>query len=127
MARARKRPWKAFDPAKGPWLIWSYHWNCWHMSSSTGSAAGYTNDIAQAGLFDERTARAYHDPPPHRRDEAVPARKAIKELHGRLGALTAARDAFAAKVASVEAALAPAKKDLSGPQRSEAALSGDET
>lgn len=77
---------KAFTPPKrfrpfqadqGPWLIWSYHWNCWHMRSSTGGAAGYTNDVTQAGIFDEQTARGYHDTGPkrHRRDVSVPAAK----------------------------------------------------
>ena len=43
------------------WLIWSIKWNAWHRRSSTGGAAGYTDNIAHAGLFPFSTARAYHD------------------------------------------------------------------
>lgn len=98
---------KPFDPAAGPWLIWSHHWNCWHQRSSEGGASGYTDDIAQAGVFDERMARAYHDPPPHRRDEAVPARKAIKQAEARLAIMDAERAAFAVKVDRLRKASAP--------------------
>ena len=87
-----------FKPDGGPWLIWSYHWNCWHMRSSTGGASGYTSDIAQAGVFDEAMARAYHDTPPHRRDVSVPARKALKEALARLTKMDAERADFAARV-----------------------------
>lgn len=96
--RKRMPKWKPFDETAGPWLIWSRHWGCWHRRSSSGGAAGYTSDIAQAGLFDEKVARAYHDPPPHRRDEAIPAAKIIRQLRERLAELDAERAEFAAKV-----------------------------
>lgn len=99
----RKGPFKPFDPSAGPWLIWSHHWGCWHMRSSTGGAAGYTSDISQAGVFDEKTARAYHDPPPYRRDEAIPAKRALQQARLRLAAMDAERAAFAAKVERLKA------------------------
>lgn len=43
------------------WLIWSRKWNCWHRRSTQGGACGYTDDLAQAGLFERRTADAYND------------------------------------------------------------------
>lgn len=89
------------------------------MRSSAGGAAGYTDDIASAGIFDEEKARQYHDPPPYRRDEAVPFAKAFDKLEARLGAMTAERDAFANKIATAKAVVAQrAAEALSG--RSEA-------
>lgn len=43
------------------WLIWSIKWNAWHRRSSTGGAAGYTDNLAYAGVFSIAMARAYHD------------------------------------------------------------------
>jgi hypothetical protein len=43
------------------WLIWSREWRAWHRRSSCGGACGYTNDIAEAGLFPRPEAVAYHD------------------------------------------------------------------
>lgn len=66
---------RPFQADKGPWLIWSYYHGCWHRRSAEGGACGYTQDVAQAGVFDERVARAYHDTGPkrHRRDVSIPA------------------------------------------------------
>ena len=43
------------------WLIWSIKWGAWHRRSSTGGAAGYTDNLAHAGLFPFSIARSYHD------------------------------------------------------------------
>lgn len=43
------------------WLIWSRKWRLWHRRDSEGRAAGYTDSIAEAGLFDRAKAAAYHD------------------------------------------------------------------
>lgn len=34
------------------WLIWSNKWGCWYRDN----CRGYTNDIAQAGLYDREEA-----------------------------------------------------------------------
>lgn len=47
------------------WLIWSNKWGCWYRDN----CAGYTSDIAQAGLYDrEAAARHYVDGPKRHRD-----------------------------------------------------------
>jgi hypothetical protein len=43
------------------WLIWSRKWNLWHRRSADGGACGYTDSIAEAGLFPFSKANAYHD------------------------------------------------------------------
>ena len=43
------------------WFIWSKKWNCWHRRSESGGACGYTDDIAQAGIFVRAKAVEYHD------------------------------------------------------------------
>lgn len=43
------------------WLIWSRKWRMWHRRGSDGTAAGYTADLSQAGLFPFSKACAYHD------------------------------------------------------------------
>lgn len=97
------RRYSPFQADKGPWLIWSYHWNCWHRRSETGSAAGYTSDLTQAGVFDAKIARAYHDngPRKHRRDVSIPAAKVRAAMLHHLAKMTADRDAFAAKIAAL--------------------------
>jgi len=98
--------WKPLDPTEGPWLIWSRYWSRWHRRSPEGHAAGYTDDIAHAGVFDEKMARAYHDPPPHRRDEAVPLSHVADKMEARLGQMTAERDALAERIHAMRAKLA---------------------
>lgn len=73
---------RPFQADKGPWLIWSYYHNCWHRRSAEGGACGYTNDVTQAGVFDEATARAYHDTEPKRwrRNVSIPAAKVAGAL-----------------------------------------------
>lgn len=101
----KKGRYRPFDESAGPWLIWSHHWGRWHVRSATGGAAGYTSDIASAGVFDASAAKAYHDSPPHRRDEAIPARRAVKGLETRLAEMDAERARFADTVEKVRAAL----------------------
>src|SRR3546814_12557665 len=43
------------------WLIWSKYHNAWHRRSASGGACGYTNDIADAGVFDRAKAAVYND------------------------------------------------------------------
>lgn len=92
----------------GPWLIWSRYWNCWHCNRD-GHASGYTKDIERAGVFGFEVARGYHDPPPHRRDEAIALSSALADLEHRLAAMTVERNAFAATVKQARAALAKAE------------------
>src|SRR3546814_2521470 len=42
-------------------LIWSKYHNAWHRRSESGGACGYTNDIADAGVFDRAKAAVYND------------------------------------------------------------------
>ncbi len=64
-------------------MIWSRRWNCWHRryvnEDGVESAAGYTNDILQAGIFSTETAMAYHQDGRKRDayDKAVPL-KAVR-------------------------------------------------
>lgn len=68
-AIARKRNWRGqfvkrlhmTPEGSREWLIWSHYHAGWHCRSSTGGACGYTNDIAQAGLFERGTADSYND------------------------------------------------------------------
>lgn len=47
------------------WLIWSNKWGCWYRDNCTG----YTPDVAQAGLYDRKTAaQHYVDGPKAYRD-----------------------------------------------------------
>lgn len=81
---------------EGPWLIRSHYWSSWHRKSADGGAAGYTDDIAHAGVFGFEKARAYHDLNIARpRDEAIPVRRHLRAMRARLQELTDERDAFA--------------------------------
>lgn len=108
-------PAKSFSPPKrfrpfqadnGPWLIWSYYHNCWHRRSADGRAAGYTDDVAQAGVFDERTARAYHDTAPkrYRRDVSVPAAKVAAALKHAAAMKRAEADRIETTLAAIKSA-----------------------
>lgn len=59
------------------WLIYSRYWGAWHRRSSSGWAAGYTENIMEAGLFETSKARAYHDGV---RDRAVHVTKVAAQL-----------------------------------------------
>jgi hypothetical protein len=97
----RRRP---VNEAEGPWLIWSHYWGSWHRRSDTGGAAGYTNDVAQAGVFDFAKAREYHDYQfPNGRDEAVPRHRVKKLLQARAKELEAERQKIDALIAEVAA------------------------
>lgn len=75
---------------QGPWFIWSIYWGRWHRRDpKTGGASGYTDDIGKAGVFGFEKAQAYHGLGPHRRDAAVPVRRAIPHLQARLAKLEA--------------------------------------
>lgn len=54
------------------WLIWSNKWGCWYRDKS----AGYTSDIAQAGLYTKDEAARHYDGPAtprtHRDTEPFP-------------------------------------------------------
>lgn len=83
------------------WLIWSNKWNCWYRDK----CAGYTNDIAQAGLYDRETAaQHYVDGPPRYRDvEPFPLSVVRAMLTRRRAEIQA--DA-AGRLARIDAALA---------------------
>lgn len=105
---------RPFQADKGPWLIWSYYWGCWHMRSSDGGAAGYTSDVTQAGVFDEQTARAYHEDGPkrHRRNVSVPALKVEAALRHAAAMKRAEAERIEATLALiVPSALSPQPKD----------------
>ncbi|RSY83151.1 hypothetical protein DAH66_12850 [Sphingomonas koreensis] len=52
------------------WLIWSNKWGCWYRDK----CQGYTDDIAQAGLYDRATASRHYitGPKKHRDVEPFP-------------------------------------------------------
>lgn len=54
------------------WLIWSNKWGCWYRAKSSG----YTDDIAQAGLYTREEAAKHMQPPgtpkKHRDTEPFP-------------------------------------------------------
>ena len=99
------KQYRPFQADKGPWLIWSYHWSCWHRRSADGGASGYTSDVTQAGIFDERTARAYHDDGPkrQRRDVSIPAAKVVDALKHAAAEKRAEADRIEAVVAGLSA------------------------
>lgn len=82
------------------WLIWSNKWGCWYRDNCTG----YTNDIAQAGLYDRTTAaQHYVDGPKACRDvEPFPLSTVRAMLMRRRDQIT--RDAASA-IARIDAAL----------------------
>lgn len=83
-------------------LIWSEKWGCWHRRSTAGGAAGYTDDICQAGIFETATALAYGNEPTINR--AVPAAEALPALHKRLAEIEEQR---AGCLAAIQALLGP--------------------
>jgi hypothetical protein len=108
------RRFRPFQADKGPWLIWSYYHNCWHRRSAEGGACGYTNDVTQAGVFDEATARAYHDTAPKRwrRDVSIPAVK----VAGALKHAAAERRAEADRIEAILARFHASPAALEQPQ-----------
>lgn len=50
------------------WLIWSNKWGCWYR----GGSSGYTNDVAQAGLYDRATAKLHYVDGPKRHRDVEP-------------------------------------------------------
>lgn len=68
------------------WLIWSNKWNCWYRSE----CAGYTSDIAQAGLYGRETAALHYCgnvPRRHRATEPFPLSSVKALILRRLRAL----------------------------------------
>lgn len=59
------------------WLIWSRYHGAWHRRSADGGACGYTNDIAQAGLFVRAKANSYNDGD---RNEAFHVSERVEQL-----------------------------------------------
>lgn len=53
-------------------LIWSNYHRAWHRRSREGGACGYTDRLADAGLFEASKAHAYGGNQ-ERRDKAIPA------------------------------------------------------
>lgn len=43
------------------WLIWSVRYHLWHKRGIGGGCNGYTNEIAEAGLFPFEKAKSYHN------------------------------------------------------------------
>lgn len=50
------------------WLIWSNKWGCWYRSD----CAGYTNDVAQAGLYGREVAAQHYVEGPKRYRDVEP-------------------------------------------------------
>lgn len=66
------------------WLIWSNKWGCWYRSE----CAGYTSDIAQAGLYGRETAAKHYcgDVPKRDRDvEPFPLSSVKRMINARIG------------------------------------------
>jgi hypothetical protein len=96
------------DPTEGPWLIRSHYWGRWHRRGHDGGACGYTDDIAEAGIFGLDKAASYHDwQTPNGRNEAIPTKRYAKQMAARLREMEAERDAYAAKLATLKAATPP--------------------
>lgn len=104
------------DPKGGPWLIWSNHWGRWHRRSDDGGACGYTDDIAQAGLFEYPKANEYHDGPGGR-DEAKPAWSVAHQLRERRRQIRRDLRALDAKIDDLSTRAARAKLTKLGPQQ----------
>ena len=83
------------------WLIWSNKWGCWYRDN----CHGYTDDIAQAGLYDRETAAKHYidGPKRYRNVEPFPLSVVRSMLLRRKHQIT--REANAA-VARINAALA---------------------
>jgi hypothetical protein len=73
----------------------------WHRRAEDGSPAGYTADIAEAGIFEVSVAALYHD---NHDDRAVPVSEAANGLRRRLDALDTQRVSLAATIQQLEAA-----------------------
>lgn len=76
------------------WLIWSKYWRAWHRKSVAGGASGYTDDIAEAGLFPRSVAVQYNDDrdtPYHVCEKAFLIDAAIRKHDAALTKLTAIR------------------------------------
>ncbi len=66
---SRKRNWRgqfikvlrSTPDGSREWLIWSRYHAAWHCRDEGGRAAGYTADIARAGLFPRDKASSYND------------------------------------------------------------------
>lgn len=63
------------------WLIWSLKWGRWHRRGESGGAAGYTDELASAGVFPESVASAYND---RENNEAVHVRDKAAEIQAEL-------------------------------------------
>lgn len=91
------------------YLIYSYKWGCWHRRSDDGQAAGYTRDIAKAGVFDRAKARVYHDETvtkiSERDNAAVHVRDQIAAMDARVAELRAEADRAAEAALAFKAAL----------------------
>lgn len=83
------------------WLIWSNKWGCWYRDG----CSGYTDDIAQAGLYDRATAALHYvdGPKRHRDTEPFPLSSVRAMLFRRRDEIE--RDA-SKKIAHINAALA---------------------
>jgi hypothetical protein len=74
-------------PGSREWLIWSRYHHAWHRRDEEGCAAGYTGDIAQAGIFDREKAASYHDGD---RNEALHISDKMPEIEAEIAKLEAA-------------------------------------
>jgi hypothetical protein len=83
-------------------LIWSLKWSLWHCRDQDGRAAGYTSDVARAGLFEERVASSFAREPTVNR--AVPAAEAVEHLRTRLTELALERETVLSALNLLEAA-----------------------
>lgn len=82
------------------YLIWSHKWGRWHRRTEDGTAAGYTADIAQAGIFDRAKALQYHEA---RVEKCIYRMNSVVHVRDQIAALKARAAEIRAEAVQAEA------------------------